>query len=220
MTVLIAFFPFADAILRLIVQHTYLALFIVILLEESGLPLPVPGDGTMMFAGYRVAVGHLSFVPTFLVMEAGTLIGATFLWWLGRRGGRPLLVRYGRYIHLDERRLSMAERWFVRRGAPTIALGRLIPGLRIATSFVAGVLKVPYRVFLPYVAVGSSVYVLFFMVLGLGLGRQTGRIAEHLWSHPFMLILAAVVLTVLVVLALWLRRRVQVLRARADRASV
>ncbi len=86
-------------------------------------------------------------------------------------------------------------------------MGRLIPGLRIATSFVAGVLQVPYRVFLPYVAIGSSIYILFFMALGLGLGRQSRRIAELLWPHPFLLIPAALVLAGVVAAVLWLRRR-------------
>ena len=213
MIALVVFFPFADAILDLIVRYTYPALFLVMLVEESGLPLPVPGDGTMMLAGYRVASGHLSFVPTFAVMEAGTLIGASFLWWLGRWGGRPLIVRYGRYIHLDGRRLVQTERWFARWGAPSIALGRLIPGLRIATSFVAGVVGVPYRVFLPFMAIGSSVYILFFMFLGLGLRSQTWRIAALLSPHPLMLIPVALILVGMVAIAFWLRGKVQVLES-------
>lgn len=203
--------PFAEDILHLVERHQYLGLFLLLLLEESGVPLPVPGDGLMLFAGYRVAAGHLSFLPAFAVIEVATVIGASILRLISCRGGRPLLYRYGRFIHLDRSRLDQAEFWLAKHGRLTILLGRLIPGLRIPTSIACGVFEIPYRVFLPYVSLGSALYILFFLTLGLGLGRESRRIVRIFWLHPLiwgtagLLLLAAAVLVV----SLWRNSRLR-----------
>ena len=161
----------------------------------------------MMLAGYLVGVGHLSLRPAFAALEGGTLLVASILRWVGRLGGRPLIRRYGRYFHLDERRWALAERWFSKHGPLSIVLGRLIPGLRMVTSFVAGVFDVPYPVFLPYVALGSSLYILLFMALGLALGKETSSIVRLFWPHPLVFALVALALLAFAVLVVWLRRK-------------
>ncbi|MBI2861601.1 MAG: DedA family protein [Chloroflexi bacterium] len=202
--------PFVHEIFQLVQQHQYLGLFLLLLLEESGIPLPLPGDGIMMFAGYQAAAGQLNFLAAFVLMETGTLIGTSILRWVARWGSRSILQRYGRYIHLEQRHLDKAEYWLAERGPVVILLGRLIPGLRIPTSLACGILEVPYRIFLPFVGLGSALYILLFMMLGLVLGRETPRIVRIFWLHPLvwsLLALALLALLVLVALAVWLRRR-------------
>jgi membrane protein DedA with SNARE-associated domain len=106
------------------------------------------------------------------LLEVATLIGGSILYWLGVRGGRPLLYRYGRFIHLDRAKLDRAEHWIQRRGAQAIVLGRILPGLRNVTVVAAGVFGVPYRTFLPAFALGSFVYILIFFALGMWVGPQ------------------------------------------------
>ncbi|TAK34056.1 MAG: DedA family protein [Chloroflexota bacterium] len=199
--------PFAGQVLQLLEEHRYLALFVLLLLEESGVPLPLPGDSVMMFAGYSVSTARISFLPAFVCMEVATLIGASILRWIGQRGGRPLILRYGHYVHLDEQKLARVEAWFVQRGSTAILLGRLIPGLRMPTSLISGIFAIPYPIFLLNVAIGSSLYILFFMALGIVLGDNTRWIVSRLWPHHLFLGLAAVVIAVATVLIVWLRRR-------------
>lgn len=201
--------PFATDVLRLVEQHQYLALFVLILLEEAGIPLPVPGDGLMMFAGYRASEGRLSFPLAFVFLESGTIVGASILRWIGRWGGRPLVHRYGHYVHLDEHRLVQAEQWFDRHGALAVLLGRVVPGLRIPTSLMSGIFDIPYRVFLPYMALGSSLYILFFMLLGWGLGEEAAKMAILLWLHPLVVAAVIVLLISGALLIIRLRRRVR-----------
>jgi membrane protein DedA with SNARE-associated domain len=106
------------------------------------------------------------------LLEAATLLGGSFLYWLGARGGRPLLQRYGRYVRLDRAKLDRTEAWLQRRPGVAIAVGRMTPGLRNLTVLAAGVFAVPYRTFLPAFALGSFVYILFFFTLGLWAGPQ------------------------------------------------
>src|SRR3712207_2105946 len=120
----------SEALLWFIQEWGDVALFVVFLLEESGLPLPLPGDLALIWAGYRVAAGQSDFVVVLLVVEAATLIGASGLYWLGLRGGRPLIVRYGRFLHVDRAKLLRAEGWVGRNALLTISLGRIVPGFR------------------------------------------------------------------------------------------
>ena len=106
----------AGALLRAIQQSGELALFLVFLLEEAGVPLPLPGDLALVWAGFRVSTGQAQLFTVLLVVEAATAIGASSLYWLARRGGRPLILRYGRFLHLRESHLQRAEA-FVERNA-------------------------------------------------------------------------------------------------------
>lgn len=191
--------PISEGMLGLIEQWGALAICLLILLEETGVPLPLPGDLILIWAGYRAALGHSHFVVLAVMLELVTLIGASALYWLASKGGRPLILRYGRYLHIDEAKLARAER-FVAKNAPlAVCLGRIIPGLRIATPLASGVFHVPYRVFLPSLAAGALTYILLWMGIGYFFGpgvievlhgpRLTARLV---WSLLLLVALVAV----------------------------
>ena len=191
--------------LQLLEEHAEIALFIILLLEESGIPLPLPGDLVMVFAGVRVAQGRSHFLVSMLLMESATLIGASLLYLLARRGGRPMLYRYGKFLHLDLDKLARAEDFLNRHGALAIVAGRIIPGLRIPTSLAAGVFGVPYHVYFPSVAVGASVYILFFYLLGYFFGPEVLRVVEG--PHFSVRFVAVLVGMGIVIAAYWTIRR-------------
>jgi membrane protein DedA with SNARE-associated domain len=162
----------ADLLLRLADGYDDQAFFLLLLLAESGVPLPLPGNVIMMLAGYRVARGEMDLAWVLVLLESATLLGASVLYWLAARGGRPLLYRYGRHIRCDRAKLDRAEAWMRRRGAASVVLGRTIPGLRILTPLAAGAFGMPYRVFLPSVALGAFLYIGFFVLLGMWVGPR------------------------------------------------
>ena len=165
-------------LLRLLDEHSDLALFLLLFMEESGIPLPLPGDLVMLLAGVRAAEGKSVAVLSLAIMEAATLLGSTILYTLARRGGRPMLYRYGKFLHLELDKLERAEDFLRRHGPLAIVLGRVIPGLRIPTSLAAGVFGVPYPVFLPALAIGSFAYILFYFLLGYFFGPNVLRAIE------------------------------------------
>src|SRR5438067_7413203 len=118
----------AGSLLRFIQDWGEAAIFLVILLEESGLPLPLPGDLVLIWGGYRVALGQSNFVVVVLLVELASVLGASTLYWLASMGGRPLLIRYGRFIHVDQARLLRAEAWVCRNATQAVVLGRIVPG--------------------------------------------------------------------------------------------
>jgi membrane protein DedA with SNARE-associated domain len=151
-------------------QHRVLAAFVLILIEEAGVPVPIPGDFLMLLLGVHARQGRVPLWQALVVMESATLFGATALYLAASHGGRSLVYRYGRYMHLTPERLNKAERWLLRHGSLAIVAGRLTPGLRIATVITCGVLGVPLRRFLPALAVGSFLYIALYTLLGFFLG--------------------------------------------------
>lgn len=186
----------------LIDQHGVLAAFVLILIEEAGVPVPIPGDFLMLLLGMHARQGRVPLWEALVIMEGATLIGATVLYLAASRGGRGLVYRYGRYIHLTPARLARAERWLVRHGALAIVAGRLTPGLRIATVITCGVLGVPLTRFLPSLALGSFLYILLYTLLGFAFGPPILSIVGGI-HLPLGLVGSMVPLVLLVV---WIAR--------------
>jgi membrane-associated protein len=205
----------AAALLLFLEEWGEIAIFVIFLLEESGVPLPLPGDLALIWAGYHVASGQSRFIVVLLVVEIATLIGASALYWLGLRGGRPLIVRYGRFLHIDASRLLRVESWVGRRALLAIFLGRIVPGFRVVTPLVSGVLHVPYRVFLPALAAGTLVNSSFWMAIGFYFGP--GVIAALHGLELTTQLLVSVALLAILALLTW-RIRSAVLPSR--RAAV
>ncbi len=155
-----------SATLALLTAHQYPGLFFLLLLEEAGVPLPLPGDTLIVFVGVRSRSGQANAALAILLVAAAATLGSSALYWLARRGGRPALARYGRFLHLHEERVDRMEARFRRWGPWAIVLGRLIPGLRTPTSVMAGLFGVPYRVFAPCTALSALLWTLFYFYLG------------------------------------------------------
>jgi membrane protein DedA with SNARE-associated domain len=97
----------------------------------------------------------MSVAMIVLAATAGATIGSSLLYFVMRRGGRPLLDRHGRYLHLNEARVSRVEGWSRRYGAVAIVFGRLVPGLRTPTTAMSATFQVASRVFAPATAIAA-----------------------------------------------------------------
>src|ERR687885_1510193 len=159
-------------------QHGLLAAFVFLLIEEAGVPVPVPGDFLMLILGVRARTGDVSLWQAIAVMEAATVLGSTFLYAAARLAGRGLVYRYGRFVRLSPARLDRAERWLKQHGSRAVFLGRLVPGLRIVTAVACGVFSVPPLVFLPAMSLGALLYIVVYVLLGYFLGQPVLDLLE------------------------------------------
>ena len=157
-------------------RQRYLILFSLVFVEEAGVPLPLPGDSLVMIAGgqahktisYDVIVISLSSLAVFL--------GSSVLYFISRRGGRALLVRYGKFVRLHPSRIERVEGWFQRHGISAIIIGRLVPGVRIPTAIMAGLSNVSYRVYAPTSALAAVIWSLFYFFVGAAVQREWGLV--------------------------------------------
>ncbi len=187
------FVELVDAILGFVRENLYLGLFLIVGIEEAGAPLPVPGDTLLVLAGYEMSQGRASLPLIILTVLAASLTGGSALYWLARWGGHPLIFRYGKYIHLKRKRLERIEAWMQRRSALTITLGRLVPGLRIATTVAAGAFEVPYRLYLLYTGISTIIWTLVYVFVGDLVGDQFGFLRDWIIANPTVVLVGLVV---------------------------
>jgi membrane protein DedA with SNARE-associated domain len=149
------------------------------LLTLSSGVVGVPGtEPTMLFAGFNVFAGNLTLPGIIIAGLVGDLAGAAIAYSIGYYGRVELLERQGGKLHVSQARLDRSHRWFERYGAPVIVVSRLIPFVRAAFPYAAGVAKMPFWRFIALATIGSIVW-----ITGLGvLGRAVGSNWQH-WRH-------------------------------------
>jgi membrane protein DedA with SNARE-associated domain len=196
-----------DSIGTMLRQDGYLVGFALLYIEESGVPLFIPGDAFLAYVGHRLPHN----VPVFLVAWIGFVLavtfGATNLYLLSRRYGRRLVEhRLAGLLHLTPARMETAEHSFRRWGPWALIFGRHILGLRVPLTVAAGVLKLPYRTFAISVAISSAAWAGVFLLLGAFFGDSVER---SLRSHPLLYFAggAAIVAVVVVIAVVRYRRR-------------
>ena len=157
----------------------YAGVFFLMLLESCG--IPAPSEAIMPFAGFLVYKGQMIFWIAVLLGALGNLIGSLLAYWIGFKGGRPLLEKYGKYILISHRDLDKADHWFAHYGEAVVFFGRLLPVVRTYISFPAGVAKMNLKKFSFYTFTGALIWSWLFCWLGVRMGEhwETIRLALH-----------------------------------------
>lgn len=188
--------------------------FALLYIEESGVPLPAPGDVFVMYVGAHVPHHWGAWIAAWLGLIIAVVLGASNLYLISRRWGRGLATSsFAEYMHLSHERLEKAEAWFRRYGVLAIIFGRHIPGFRIPITVACGVFQIPYRVFAPSVAVSTAIWAGVVLIIGINFGP---RLADLLRAHTFLYFVWGALVLGLVV-SIFLRQR---LRARNAAAAV
>ena len=175
------------------------ALFLLLLIEEAGVPLPAPGDIVIMFAGYRASMGEMDLFEAAVAVTLAVQLGSTILYTLSRKVGHTILFKYGRFVHLDEKKLEKVERWILQHGPVMVLVGRLTPGLRTPTSIMAGVFEVPFRHFFAFATLAALVWSGVWLASGYFFGKRMLPLLQyfHYTSYVVMAAAAAAVLWIL-----------------------
>ena len=149
-------------------QLGYAALAALILGESAGLPLP--GETALITAGGLVAAGHLALPIVIVVAAVAAIVGDTIGYWLGRRGGRALLLRDGLGAVHRRHAVARADRFFARYGAATVFFGRWVPGVRVVAALTAGAAKMPWPRFAVANAAGAFAWAATIATLAMLVG--------------------------------------------------
>lgn len=209
-----------------IASHGVYAVFVLMAIDAV---FPAASELVMLYggavaAGALASSGHVSLFgarlgfgwPAFLAMAlAGTigyLVGAVGGWAIGFYGGRPLLVRRGRWLHLTPENLDRAERWFERWDVLAVLVGRVTPIVRSFISIPAGVFEMRLAPYTALTAVGSAVWAFALAGIGWGMGSSYERI-HHGFRYADYVVVAGVLL--LAVYLIWRKLRASTLNRRA-----
>ena len=125
--------------------------------------------------GHRISSHGWAYVAMALAGTLGYLVGAIVGWAIGLYGGRPLLERHGRWLHLSPQKLDRAERWFDRWDDLAVLIGRLTPVIRSFISIPAGIFRMPFWRYTVLTLIGSAIWAFAIAGAGYGLGSSYGR---------------------------------------------
>jgi membrane protein DedA with SNARE-associated domain len=154
--------------------------------------------------GARISSHAWAFVTMALAGTLGYSVGAIGGWAIGRYGGRPLLERRGRWLHLGGDKLDRAERWFDRWDDLAVLIGRVTPVVRSFISIPAGVFRMPLGRYNALTLIGSAIWAFALAGAGYGLGKSYERF-HHDFSYVEYAIVAAVVVLAAYLMMRWRR---------------
>jgi membrane protein DedA with SNARE-associated domain len=149
------------------------------------------GKGVTLF-GAHLSHGFVAYLGIALAGTIGYLVGSLAGWAIGDYGGRPLLEKRGRLLHLDAERLDRAERWFERWGAWAVLLGRVTPVVRSFISIPAGVFRAPLGRYTGLTLVGSAAWCFALAGVGWGVGASWERFHRGFRYADYVVALAVV----------------------------
>jgi membrane protein DedA with SNARE-associated domain len=158
---------------HLISTWGYLAIFLLSIAQSAC--VPTSSELTFGFAGFLAYTGHFNIVEVVIVGALGELIGAYIAWAFGITGGRALVLRYGRYIRVDQQQLDRLEGWYQRHPRWGVFASRLLPVVRNFVALAAGLAEVPPLAFGVLTFLGSLVWDGGLTLLGYSVGSA--------WQH-------------------------------------
>jgi membrane protein DedA with SNARE-associated domain len=182
-----------ELVTRIIDAGGYAGIAGLITLNSSG--VPIPSELIMPFSGYLVYLGRFNLYLVVLAGTVGCNIGSAIAYWIGARGGRPLVERYGKWVLMSQHDLDRMSGFFDRYGSIAILIGRMLPIVQTFVAFPAGIAKMARLRFHIYTTLGSLVWYFCLAWAGKKLGEAwhtDPRLQE--WFHRFHLVVEAALL--------------------------
>jgi membrane protein DedA with SNARE-associated domain len=192
-----------------LLQELGYAGLVVLMAVEHVFP-PIPSELVLPLAGFEVGRGNLELAWAIAAATAGSLIGASTLYALARRGGRPLVLRLRAFLRVTEEDLDRAERRFRRHSGWIVVLGRMVPGVRSAVSLPPGLLRMAFGRYLALTLIGSLVWNTVLIVAGQQLGSrwdEVGGVVDPIAKGVLLAVIPITVAALLVRRARTRRRR-------------
>ncbi|MBI2660262.1 DedA family protein [Candidatus Woesearchaeota archaeon] len=168
----------------------YFGLFMLMALES--MVAPVPSEIVMPFAGYLVLQGRFSFWAAALASGLGSVFGSLLSYYMGSYLGRPFILKFGKYLLLEEEHLEWTEKWFKKQGSKTIFISRFVPVVRHLISIPAGIARMPLQKFAIYTFAGATLWNLALLYTGFKLGEHWDKIHEYSRELDMIFVIAVV----------------------------
>ena len=168
---------FLHGVAPILDQWGYYAVAVVIGVESFG--VPAPGQTIMVAASIYAGAGRLNIFAVAAIAFVAAVLGDNVGYWIGVRGGRKVVHRWGKYVFLTPERLARAEGFFARRGGRVVMVARFIDGLRQFNGVIAGITAMPWRTFLIYNAIGAALWVGWWTTVAYLFGTHLVEIIEH-----------------------------------------
>lgn len=193
----------AGIVIDIISALGYAGVFLAMAIESACIPLPseiiMPFSGYLVFTEVFAYVGDNTLVNLLLVGAVGALgnlAGSLLAYWVGAKGGRPLVEKYGKYVLLSHHDLDVADRWFEKYGRSTVFFTRMLPVIRTFISFPAGISGMKLSTFSLYTFLGALPWSTGLAYVGYKMGENWDTLGGYFHKADFaiaLLLLAGVI---------------------------
>ena len=191
------FTSLSNFVIAVIQALGYPGIFFLMVLE--GLLIPIPSEVVMAFGGYLAfssklpsEMGVPAFVILLIVGSVGNMVGAYLAYMLGDYGGIPLILKFGRYVMLDEKSILKTHNWFLRYGPTSVFFTRLVPIFRTFISIPAGIAKMNRTSFLLLTLSGSLIWDSVLIYFGYLLGPHWNQVISYFDEYQYVAIAFAI----------------------------
>lgn len=191
-----------DWLLQTIGVLGYPGIFLLMAMESS--IIPIPSELVMPPAGYLAQQGQMNMIAAILCGTAGSLVGAYANYYAAHYLGRPLVLKYGKYVFITEEKFAKVEKFFLKHGEISTFIGRLLPVVRHLISLPAGISGMNHLRFSLYTLLGAGIWCTVLTVIGYVIGSNQELIMKY--SHQAVLGVV-VVSALLVAVYVWWQRR-------------
>jgi len=179
----------SSQIISIISAAGYLGIFFLMTLESA--LIPVPSEIIMPFSGFLIWEEKFSFWPVVLAGTLGNLLGSIIAYFIGFYGGRPLILKYGKYVLISAGDLERAEIWFKKYGNFSIMASRMLPAVRTFISLPAGIARMSFGKFCLYTFLGSLPWSILLTYVGVIGGENWQAIDEYIRKFDWLVIIIA-----------------------------
>ncbi len=191
-------------ILKFISEYGYLFVFLIVALENGAfVGLFVPGETILLTSSFIASMGILNIYILIPVVILAAFLGDNFAYFLGRKGGRSVLVKYGPKFKISEKKLKKAEDFYKKHGANIVLIGRWTAFLRTFTAFLAGVNKMNYPKFFLFNAIGAITWGLGNCLFGYFFGKNIDLILSII--HKIGWTTLGIVIVIILIWYVWRR---------------
>lgn len=191
-----------DFVIKVIDALGYPGVALLMAIESAAIPLP--SEIIMPFSGFMVFEGRFTLHGIAMAGAIGSVFGSWVTYWLGKYGGRPLIIKYGHWVLITEHDLNLVDRFFARFGSWATFIGRVLPVIRTYISIPAGISRVPFWPFTLTAFLGSYIWSYFLGWIGFKLGENWPSIRGYF--HQVDWVIAALLLAGAV---WWIRRHIK-----------
>lgn len=158
--------------------------------------IPLPSEVILPLGGFMVYQHQYSFWLVVLVGALGGTAGSILAYFIGLKGGRPLLRRFGKYVFFSEKEFEKADSWFERHGEATVFWTRFMPVVRTFISLPAGIARMNFPRFVLYTFIGSLPWTILLVYAGLKLGEKWNSLRPYFHIIDIVAVVAIVFLAV------------------------
>ncbi|MDX2099213.1 MAG: DedA family protein [Leptolyngbyaceae cyanobacterium bins.59] len=187
----------AETIEQIADRYGYLSVFVGILLENLG--IPIPGETITLAGGFLSGSGQLNYWLVWASAASGAAIGGNFGYWIGRWGGWPLLLKVGQLLRFQEAQLLEMRERVSQNAGKTVFVGRFIALFRILANPLAGIVGMPYPRFMAYNLAGAVVWASVMVSLAFFAGKLVSLEQLVAWVSQFTLVALVLIGAFLVV---------------------